>query len=126
MPPSSLESAREFLAAGRIAVVGVSRDSMKSHESFRTKMSFPFHLLSDADEAEIEKLIDSDLGTGCAYSAGSCGPKQPNGIGCFGDQGAFQMLSSPTACGNSLGATFLEVKNVCVSMGSHHIPRWGD
>ena len=27
MPPSSLESAREFLAAGRIAVVGVSRDA---------------------------------------------------------------------------------------------------
>jgi peroxiredoxin Q/BCP len=31
-------------------VYGISRDSMKSHESFRTKMSFPFHLLSDADE----------------------------------------------------------------------------
>jgi peroxiredoxin Q/BCP len=32
-------------------VYGISRDSMKSHESFRTKMDFPFHLLSDADEA---------------------------------------------------------------------------
>jgi peroxiredoxin Q/BCP len=31
-------------------VYGISRDSMKSHESFRTKMSFPFHLLSDAEE----------------------------------------------------------------------------
>jgi peroxiredoxin Q/BCP len=31
-------------------VYGISRDSMKSHESFRTKMSFPFDLLSDADE----------------------------------------------------------------------------
>ncbi len=31
-------------------VYGISRDSMKSHESFRTKMSFPFALLSDADE----------------------------------------------------------------------------
>lgn len=32
-------------------VYGVSRDSVKSHESFRSKMSFPFHLLSDAEEA---------------------------------------------------------------------------
>ena len=31
-------------------VYGISRDSMKSHESFRTKMGFPFHLLSDAEE----------------------------------------------------------------------------
>ena len=31
-------------------VYGISRDSLKSHENFRTKMSFPFHLLSDADE----------------------------------------------------------------------------
>lgn len=32
-------------------VYGISRDSLKSHESFRNKMGFPFHLLSDADEA---------------------------------------------------------------------------
>lgn len=32
------------------AVYGVSRDSLKSHESFKAKMSFPFELLSDADE----------------------------------------------------------------------------
>ncbi|MEQ1880848.1 MAG: peroxiredoxin [Burkholderiales bacterium] len=32
------------------AVVGVSRDSLKSHEGFKAKMSFPFELLSDADE----------------------------------------------------------------------------
>ena len=31
-------------------VVGVSRDSLKSHESFKAKMEFPFELLSDADE----------------------------------------------------------------------------
>ena len=31
-------------------VYGISRDSLKSHASFRSKMSFPFHLLSDADE----------------------------------------------------------------------------
>jgi thioredoxin-dependent peroxiredoxin len=32
-------------------VVGVSRDSIKSHEAFKAKMKFPFELLSDADEA---------------------------------------------------------------------------
>ncbi len=39
----------EFGKAGA-DVYGISRDSLKSHENFRTKMSFPFHLLSDADE----------------------------------------------------------------------------
>ena len=32
------------------AIYGVSRDSIKSHENFKSKMSFPFDLLSDADE----------------------------------------------------------------------------
>ncbi len=32
-------------------VVGVSRDSLKSHEAFKAKMGFPFELLSDAEEA---------------------------------------------------------------------------
>jgi peroxiredoxin Q/BCP len=31
-------------------VVGVSRDSLKSHENFKAKMGFPFELISDADE----------------------------------------------------------------------------
>ena len=31
-------------------VVGVSRDSLKSHEKFRAKMEFPFELISDDDE----------------------------------------------------------------------------
>ena len=31
-------------------VFGVSRDSLKSHQNFKSKMSFPFELLSDADE----------------------------------------------------------------------------
>ena len=38
-----------FTKAGAI-VVGCSRDSLKSHESFKSKMEFPFELLSDADE----------------------------------------------------------------------------
>ena len=31
-------------------IVGVSRDSIKSHENFKEKQSFPFELLSDPDE----------------------------------------------------------------------------
>ena len=31
-------------------IVGVSRDSIKSHEGFKAKMEFPFELVSDADE----------------------------------------------------------------------------
>lgn len=32
-------------------ILGVSRDSVKSHERFKEKQSFPFDLLSDEDEA---------------------------------------------------------------------------
>ncbi|MSQ60681.1 MAG: peroxiredoxin [Betaproteobacteria bacterium] len=39
----------DFSKAG-CEIYGVSRDSLRSHESFRTKMSFPFHLISDEDE----------------------------------------------------------------------------
>ena len=35
-------------------IVGVSRDSIKSHERFKVKMSFPFELLSDTDEVVCE------------------------------------------------------------------------
>ncbi len=38
-----------FRRAGAI-VLGVSRDSLKSHEKFREKESLPFDLLSDPDE----------------------------------------------------------------------------
>jgi peroxiredoxin Q/BCP len=31
-------------------ILGISRDSIKSHEKFREKYGFPFDLLSDADE----------------------------------------------------------------------------
>jgi peroxiredoxin Q/BCP len=33
----------------RTMIVGVSPDSLESHEKFRAKMKFPFHLLSDPD-----------------------------------------------------------------------------
>jgi peroxiredoxin Q/BCP len=39
----------QFSAAGA-EILGVSRDSVKSHENFRNKHGFPFHLLSDKDE----------------------------------------------------------------------------
>jgi thioredoxin-dependent peroxiredoxin len=31
-------------------IVGISRDSLKSHENFKTKMKFPFALASDGEE----------------------------------------------------------------------------
>ena len=31
-------------------IIGVSRDSIKSHENFKMKQDFPFELLSDPDE----------------------------------------------------------------------------
>ncbi len=39
----------EFQAANT-EIVGVSRDSLKSHENFKAKFSFPFELLSDTEE----------------------------------------------------------------------------
>ena len=39
----------EFQAANT-EIVGVSRDSLKSHENFKVKFSFPFELLSDSEE----------------------------------------------------------------------------
>lgn len=39
----------EFSAAG-CALLGVSRDSVRSHENFRSKQALPFDLISDADE----------------------------------------------------------------------------
>ena len=37
-------------------IVGISRDSLKSHERFKEKMSFPFELLSDTDEVVCEQF----------------------------------------------------------------------
>jgi thioredoxin-dependent peroxiredoxin len=39
----------EFQAANT-EIFGISRDSLKSHENFKAKFSFPFDLLSDTDE----------------------------------------------------------------------------
>jgi len=40
----------EFLAVGCV-VIGVSRDSLKSHENFSKKLELPFPLIADTDEA---------------------------------------------------------------------------
>jgi len=39
----------KFKRAGAV-ILGVSRDSIASHEKFKTKYNFPFDLLSDSDE----------------------------------------------------------------------------
>jgi peroxiredoxin Q/BCP len=39
----------QFREAGA-EILGVSRDSLKAHENFRARQSFPFDLLSDQDE----------------------------------------------------------------------------
>jgi peroxiredoxin Q/BCP len=39
----------DFQAAGA-EIVGISRDSLKSHENFKAKFDFPFELLSDSGE----------------------------------------------------------------------------
>ena len=43
------DSYTEFKAANA-EIVGASRDSLKSHENFKAKFSFPFELLADTDE----------------------------------------------------------------------------
>lgn len=61
-PGCTLEGAQfrdlyaQFKKAG-VMVFGVSRDSLASHEKFKTNMKFPFDLLSDADE-KLCKIFD--------------------------------------------------------------------
>ena len=46
----------EFSRLG-VRIVGVSRDSIASHEKFKAKLNLPFELLSDSDET-VCKLFD--------------------------------------------------------------------
>lgn len=46
----------KFKRAGA-EIVGVSRDSLKSHENFKAKQEFPFELMSDKDE-ELCQVFD--------------------------------------------------------------------
>ena len=45
----------DFRKAG-CEVVGISRDSIKSHENFKAKFTLPFALLSDEEEAVCEQF----------------------------------------------------------------------
>jgi peroxiredoxin Q/BCP len=40
----------DFFNEHNTVIFGISRDSLRMHENFKTKQSFPFDLLSDADE----------------------------------------------------------------------------
>ncbi|MFI8740100.1 peroxiredoxin [Stutzerimonas zhaodongensis] len=44
-------------AAANTVVFGVSRDSLKTHENFKTKQGFPFELICDKDE-QLCQLFD--------------------------------------------------------------------
>ena len=46
---------RKFSRLG-IQIVGVSRDSLKSHQNFRDKYELPFALISDPDETLCEQF----------------------------------------------------------------------
>ena len=48
------DAARKY-ATAKAVVLGVSPDSLKSHDKFITKFDLPFTLLSDADHAVAEK-----------------------------------------------------------------------
>jgi thioredoxin-dependent peroxiredoxin len=45
----------QFTAANAV-IFGISRDSLKSHENFKAKYTFPFELVSDADEIACQAL----------------------------------------------------------------------
>jgi peroxiredoxin Q/BCP len=46
---------QQFLAAGA-EIYGISRDSLRSHESFKTKLGLPFELISDPEEAVCQQF----------------------------------------------------------------------
>jgi peroxiredoxin Q/BCP len=61
-PGCTLEGQQFALLAPRfkkaaISILGISRDTLASHDKFRAKMCFPFALLSDEDE-KVCKLFD--------------------------------------------------------------------
>jgi peroxiredoxin Q/BCP len=53
----SFRDLHRAFAAANTTVVGISPDSVESHEKFRSKMRFPFDLLSDEDRS-VCKLFD--------------------------------------------------------------------
>tara|TARA_B100000902_G_scaffold312354_1_gene302474 strand:- start:502 stop:954 length:453 start_codon:yes stop_codon:yes gene_type:complete len=47
----------KFFKKKNTKIFGVSKDSLKSHESFKNKFNFPFELISDPDE-KVCKIFD--------------------------------------------------------------------
>lgn len=45
----------QFRAAGA-EIYGISRDSIRSHENFKSKLGLPFELISDPDEAVCQQF----------------------------------------------------------------------
>jgi thioredoxin-dependent peroxiredoxin len=42
-------------------IIGVSRDSLKSHENFKCKQEFPFELISDSDESLMKNMYGKQV-----------------------------------------------------------------
>ena len=63
MTPGCTKESQDFrdkhaaFRKAKVRIIGVSRDSLKSHDKFREKEQLPYELLSDADET-VCKLFD--------------------------------------------------------------------
>lgn len=49
----------EEFAETNTVVLGISKDSIKSHQKFNDKLDLKFKLLSDADDQKVHKLYDT-------------------------------------------------------------------
>lgn len=47
----AFRDAHDAFTSARTTILGVSRDSMRSHEGFKSKLGLPFELISDPEEA---------------------------------------------------------------------------
>ncbi len=47
----AFRDAHDAFTAANATILGVSRDSMRSHEGFKSKLGLPFDLISDPEEA---------------------------------------------------------------------------
>ena len=47
----AFRDAHDAFLSANTTILGVSRDSMRSHEGFKSKLGLPFDLISDPDEA---------------------------------------------------------------------------
>jgi hypothetical protein len=96
----------------------VMLDNSPSMAPKRAKFAAQFprliQALSDPSDHSLPDLriaiVDSDLGTGCAYSAGPCGPSSSNQQSCYGDMGRFQMVGASDCGVTDANAQWLEYK----------------